>query len=239
MSEPVFLNMAEACCVFKCSPGGIMGMLREKQIHGFKVGSGNKGGWRIQHPGPEWLAKYESEKDLDSHISRVPLLTRHEVAEIIGRSPLYVSQLVKEGKLKTHIQGRFGKGARTNFYTVESVRNWLWKKEKRSRQGRRAVKISQVVQWAKTFLDQERAKSAEGYAAKDEMYELLEQMMELPPKERLASLSHFWRQLDLVTAMRTAASVQLPTDEPQESAVPHDPVSGTNRPDDSTVARLS
>lgn len=212
MPEPQWLTMDEAQIRFKRSYDGILSMIEDGSLQAMKIGrTAGCGSWRILDPTPEFLEKRKAAEE--EHIFHIPLLTIHEAAEVLGTTPLNVRQMVFRGQLKYDTPGKFGKEARQCYFTVAEIRRFLWKKEKRQRQGRRVVKINRVIQWAKVLMDQERAKTTEGYRAKDEIYELLEEIMALPAEQRLASLRHTWRQFDLVQAMVTAANVPLPTGE--------------------------
>lgn len=221
MSEPQWLTMEEAQLKFKVGYSAIVSMIKSGTLQAMKVGRHSGGNWRILDVTPEF---FQRQQEAAEHVLHVPLLSTAEVAEVTGHTVLYVQQLVAQRRLKPVNPGKFSSFATgTKLFTVAEVRRFLFKKEKVKRAGRRVVKIDRLITWAKVLLDQQRREAAEGLVVKDELFQLLQDIMSLPAQERMASLRELWMKLDLVEAMRLANEQPLTGEslpETDQSTVP-------------------
>jgi len=125
-----WLTLSDASQEFRLSPRGVLNLVKSGQLVAVRLTKRSKrtGAIRILYPGPR-LAPLIAESE--SRIERIPLLSGHDVAEVLSVKPATVRQLKKRG----HLHGY--KAGNAIFYPAAEIRRYLREKERNKSAGKR------------------------------------------------------------------------------------------------------
>ncbi len=144
-----WLTLFDVCAELRLGSRAVRGMIRRGQLFGYRLprrGRNKWGEWRILDPSTKF-ARYVEESR--RHIEHVPLLSTCEVAELLAVTPSAVRQLKRRRRL------RGTKVGMTTLYTVAEIRGFLFRRERRTRRGKRTMYSPILVAWARRLAQQD------------------------------------------------------------------------------------
>jgi len=207
-----WLTLFDVCAEMRLGRRAVLNMLRHRQLVGYRLprcGRNKWGEWRILEPSAAF-ARYVSESR--RHIEHVPLLSTAEVAEMLAVTPGAVRQL----KRRRRLQGT--KVGMTTFYTVAEIRGFLFRRERRRRQGRRRVYSPILATWARGLAEQDKGVGVQVLDS------LLRQSVAISEPEKSQYVVEVWEHFDAINSLLRSAKAGEEFGSAVKKARPRDPV---------------
>jgi hypothetical protein len=190
-----WLSLSEACSELGLGGRAVKSLVRSGQLVSLRLpkkGQNRFGALRILYPGPR-LRHFIQESQ--RHLEHVPLLNGREVAEILSVSLGAVRQLKKRGRLRGMKTGM------ATLYTAAEIRSFLFRRERKSRQGTRELYSPILVDWVRRLAKQDEFVDVQVLDC------LLRQAIAIPESAKSQYIVAVWDHFDAINDLLRAAKL--------------------------------
>lgn len=204
-----WLSLAGLCTVLNLTPSQVKTLYRQKLLVRIGKGGNQFSPYRYLDPTPEYAERLRLAAVMLSKNSVVPislplafLLTKREVAELMGWSLKHAELYLRENKVP-----RYKAKNRLVFYSVSAVRDLIWKRTGRKKAGHVApLLLTELITFTQRFVDAETAlmPTDEQFKEDEALQKKLAWMMRQPQRDVM--LADFLGKMELAKRVLSATA---------------------------------
>lgn len=206
-----WLTFDDLCVEMQLVPKQVVKLIKAGKIVGMCVGQPRRlrTDWRYVDPGDKYkralaiAARIESRR-YQIDLGEFPVIATGEFATLCGFTSERVRGLIHRRVLKPHKIGKY------SFFTVNQVRDFLYRRNRQEFQGYRA-RMDALLTWAMEYIaaQQPHGIPLEAVKKDDEMEGTLRRLMRLKEPQRTKAVAEFWRRHQLAIEVAKVYSQRL------------------------------
>jgi len=178
-----YLTLEECAEELRVQRRTVLSLIKKKRLVGIEITPGH---WRVADPSPALR-----ERLLDSPLERIPFLSMHEVAEVLGITHHALKWDVRTGKAKpVYVEG----GPKAKVFTVKELRRLAAIRDKRQRP-RKLHYSRSIAKWLKGAINKDADVTAEA------IQEMLDQVVKMPEPRKSQIIVELWALVDEVNRL--------------------------------------